>query len=331
VAALALVHRAAHGPLIGNGLAWLAAHRTADGGWGDTARSQSNLSTTALAWAAFGAAGSQGGCGSHRTVVADAEAWLAPPAGGLEPSVWPRPSRALWQRPHLLGAHSHDVRAGRPAGQGRSAWRRVAPLPFELAVFPHRLYKWLRLPVVSYALPALIAIGQARFHHAPPCNPVARLARHAARAKSLRVLRGTQPESGGFLEAVPITSFVAMSLASIGEARHPVAVRAVEFLRGTARPDGSWPIDANLATWATTLSVNALGDALPDDAREPILQWLLRQQHLVEHPYTHAEPGGWAWTDLSGGVPDADDTAGALLALRELLSTSAPALPQSQS
>src|SRR5262249_1780748 len=29
-------------------------------------------------------------------------------------------------------------------------------------------------------------------------------------------------------------------------------------------------------------------------------------------------PGGWAWTPLPGGVPDADDTAGALLALRNL-------------
>src|SRR4029077_15266961 len=33
---------------------------------------------------------------------------------------------------------------------------------------------------------------------------------------------------------------------------------------------------------------------------------------------THAAPGGWAWTNLPGGVPDADDTAGALLALRLL-------------
>jgi len=33
------------------------------------------------------------------------------------------------------------------------------------------------------------------------------------------------------------------------------------------------------------------------------------------HPYTNADPGGWAWTDLPGGVPDADDTPGAMLAL----------------
>jgi len=30
------------------------------------------------------------------------------------------------------------------------------------------------------------------------------------------------------------------------------------------------------------------------------------------------DPGGWAWTDLPGGVPDADDTPGALMALRVL-------------
>jgi len=42
-----------------------------------------------------------------------------------------------------------------------------------------------------------------------------------------------------------------------------------------------------------------------------ILGWLKGQQYQVEHPYTHTAPGGWAWTDLSGGVPDADDTPGA--------------------
>jgi squalene-hopene/tetraprenyl-beta-curcumene cyclase len=38
-------------------------------------------------------------------------------------------------------------------------------------------------------------------------------------------------------------------------------------------------------------------------------------QHKVRHPFTGADPGGWGWTDLSGAVPDADDTPGALLAL----------------
>ena len=33
------------------------------------------------------------------------------------------------------------------------------------------------------------------------------------------------------------------------------------------------------------------------------------------HPFTGAAPGGWGWTHLPGGVPDADDTSGAILAL----------------
>jgi len=313
VGALALMDPAAHEPLIRKGVRWLAAHQNPDGGWGDTVQSHSNLSTTALVWAALGVTGGQA------PVVADAEAWLTRAAGGLEPERLAETIAARYGADRTFSAPilTMCALAGR-LGQGRAAWRHVAPLPFELAACPHRLYKWLGLPVVSYALPALIAIGQARFRHAPPRNPIARVVRHALRAKSLRVLQRTQPESGGFLEAVPITSFVAMSLASVGEARHPVAARAAEFLLRTVRPDGSWPIEVNLATWTTSLSVSALGEALPQEARQPILDWLFAQQHRVEHPYTHAEPGGWAWTDLSGGVPDADDTAGALLAIRHL-------------
>jgi squalene-hopene/tetraprenyl-beta-curcumene cyclase len=116
-----------------------------------------------------------------------------------------------------------------------------------------------------------------------------------------------------------------MSLIAAGHAQHPVVRKGVEFLEASVLADGSWPIDTNLATWVTTLSVNALGersaahtDSLDDGDRASIRQWLLGQQYRVEHPYTHAAPGGWAWTDLSGGVPDADDTPGALLAMRRL-------------
>src|SRR6185369_8668436 len=89
-------------------------------------------------------------------------------------------------------------------------------------------------------------------------------------------------------------------------------------LVNSVRDDGSWPIDTNLATWVTTLAVNALGDELPQDSGKPIRDWLLAQQYRTVHPYTNADPGGWAWTDLPGGVPDADDTAGAILALFHL-------------
>jgi squalene-hopene/tetraprenyl-beta-curcumene cyclase len=70
----------------------------------------------------------------------------------------------------------------------------------------------------------------------------------------------------------------------------------------------------------TSLAVNALSasDRFSATDRQTTLQWIIARQYREEHPFTHASPGGWAWTDLSGGVPDADDTSGALLALWNL-------------
>ena len=203
-------------------------------------------------------------------------------------------------------------------------WRKVPALPFELACLPQRWYHRLNLPVVSYAIPALVAIGQAKFHHCPPGNPVTRWIRGAARKRSLAILEAIQPASGGFLEATPLTSFVVMSLASIGAAEHPVVRRGVEFLLASVRADGSWPIDTNLATWNTSQALTSLEwqlsehdspHAAPDEGAIRALDWLLSCQHRTQHPFTGAAPGGWAWTDLAGGVPDADDTSAALLAL----------------
>ncbi|MDA1014797.1 MAG: squalene--hopene cyclase, partial [Planctomycetota bacterium] len=99
---------------------------------------------------------------------------------------------------------------------------------------------------------------------------------------------------------------------------HPVTQRGVGFILQSVREDGSWPIDTNLATWVTTLSVNALADDVPTANRADILKWVIEQQYRVVHPYTNADPGGWAWTDLPGGVPDADDTPGGILAVLNL-------------
>jgi squalene-hopene/tetraprenyl-beta-curcumene cyclase len=202
---------------------------------------------------------------------------------------------------------------------GLIPWTEISPLPFELAWLPHNFYRFVRLPVVSYALPALIAIGQARHYHAPSWNPLLRLLRNMAVKPTLRRLTSIQPESGGFLEASPLTSFVTMSLASMGLTEHPVAKLGVKFLVDSIRSDGSWPIDTNLATWVTTLSINAIQRTdVPESLVDGLVNWLLEQQHRQVHRYTNAAPGGWAWTDLSGGVPDADDTPGAILALHKL-------------
>jgi squalene-hopene/tetraprenyl-beta-curcumene cyclase len=203
-------------------------------------------------------------------------------------------------------------------------WKEVPRLPFELACLPQSWYRFAKMPVVSYALPALIAIGQCVHAHRPTWNPITGPTRWLARGLSLRVLRRIQPSSGGYLEATPLTSFVVMALSSIRRQRRAaeqlVLQEGVRFIVNSVRPDGSWPIDTNLATWVTTLSINALAnhDLESLDSRAQILTWLLQQQYKTRHPYTGADPGGWAWTELPGGVPDCDDTPGALLALRQL-------------
>ncbi|MEX2287512.1 MAG: prenyltransferase/squalene oxidase repeat-containing protein [Planctomycetaceae bacterium] len=313
VMALQMVERAggrSFASLIDGGLTWLAKHQQADGGWGDTVKSISNISTTMLARASFHAAGADE---QFRSIVDAADSYIDR-VGGIDAVLRRYGKDKTFSIPIL----THCALAG------LVDWEDVLPLPFELACLPARFYKTVRLPVVSYALPALIAIGQVRFHHGMPRNPLVRLVRKSAVRRSLKVLERIQPTSGGFLEAAPLTSFVTMSLAAMGLAGHPVACKGVEFLVNSVRDDGSWPIDTNLATWVTTLSVNALGEELPSEARPAIRDWLLGQQYREVHPYTNADPGGWAWTDLPGGVPDADDTSGAILALLNLRHDIAP-------
>jgi squalene-hopene/tetraprenyl-beta-curcumene cyclase len=308
--------------LVAHGLTWLANTQNADGGWGDTVYSFSNVSTTALCRAAFSAAKSSE---SFDETVLKAEAWLTKAAGDASTASLVRTivNRYGKDRTFSVPILTMLALAGR-LGEGRAAWRQVPQLPFELAACPHRWFQWIRLPVVSYALPALIAIGQVRHYHCPTRNPLALLVRRWTLRPTLRVLESIQPESGGFLEATPLTSFVTMSLLAAGQAGNPVTRRGIQFLQRSVLPDGSWPIDTNLATWLTTLSVNAMtgdtgsADTLSAGDRRTILEWLRRQQYRTEHPFTHAAPGGWAWTDLTGGVPDADDTSGALLALSRL-------------
>jgi squalene-hopene/tetraprenyl-beta-curcumene cyclase len=199
-------------------------------------------------------------------------------------------------------------------------WNDIPALPFELAVFPHSWYKALRLHVVSYALPALIAIGLLLDRRRPPAGVLRRLVRKAARPRVLEKLRRIQPEQGGFLEAAPLTSFVAMAMTALYGRGQPVAAECLRFLRRSQRSEGAWPIDTNLSVWLTTAAVAALSAAgrLTGIDRGRTARWIAARQYQARHLYTQAEPGGWAWTHLPGGVPDVDDTSGAILALGAL-------------
>ncbi len=287
--------------LIVHSLHWLAEQQNEDGGWGDSDRSRSNIATTMLVQAAFHLTGVPA---KFDGLLERSDEYVKSQGGiaGLKQRFGNDKTFAV---PILANCALADM----------IPWRKVAALPFELACFPQRWYSRLNMQVVSYAIPALVAIGQARDFHAPSRNPLVRWLRHWAKKRSLAVLEEIQPASGGYLEATPLTSFVVMSLASMGMTDHPVVRRGVEFLLASVRADGSWPIDTNLATWNTSQAIHALAEEKADI--DPALEWLLSCQQTRRHPYTGSPPGGWGWTDLSGSVPDTDDTSAALLALAD--------------
>jgi squalene-hopene/tetraprenyl-beta-curcumene cyclase len=289
-------------PLIEAGVRYLVGQQNSDGGFGDTDKSYSNIATTYLVIAALHLAERDK---EHADLLS--RAWNYVESKGGIPGL---KQRYGTDKTFVVPIMTNMALAG------LCDWKEISPLPFELACIPQSWYRFAQMPVVSYAIPALVAIGQAHYFHRRPWNPYSRFVRGAAVGRSMQVLRNMQPESGGYLEATPLTSFVVMSLAATGRADHEVTREGVKFIRNSLRADGSWPIDTNLATWVTSLSLNALAAGGQESlADERCWSWLLACQHLQRHPFTGADPGGWGWTDLSGAVPDADDTPGALLAL----------------
>ncbi len=334
---------------IAAGCQWLLRQQNGDGGFGDTDRSYSNIATTLLVIAAWELAQP---AGRSLAEVADdtvGSAWQTQIATHAAAAWEYVDGEGKWEG--LRRRYGTDKTFVVPilsncALAGLVDWREVAQLPFEAAWLPQELYRWASLPVVSYAVPALVAIGQARFHFAPTKNPLLRALRRRAIAPTLKVLKAMQPASGGYLEATPLTSFVLMNLAACGQGHLPVSQDCLRFLLDARLEDGSWPIDTNLATWVTSLSLHALSrrgplklalsepcpgtDAAVESAASEeapaasslvsstALRWLLACQHRQRHPFTGANPGGWGWTDLSGAVPDADDTPAALLAISHI-------------
>lgn len=294
-----------HG-LVKGATAWLTRAQNADGGWGDTPDSPSNIAATLLSVCALQVTGAEA------DALSRAREHLAALGAGDAAGI----ARAIDRRYGTDRTFSTPILTT-CALAGLTPWREVPALPLELAALPRSLHRWLRLQVVSYALPALIAVGAAIHHHAPARNPLTRAMRAAALRPALRLLPRLQPDSGGFLEAAPLTAFVAMALAEVTGPEHEVIVNACRFLRATVRSDGSWPIDTNLSVWVTTNALTALrvSGGVPFEVGERARRWLLEHQQTTVHPFTGAQPGGWAWTHLPGGVPDADDTAGAVLTM----------------
>lgn len=310
---------------IEKGLAWLLKTQNHDGGWGDCPKSLSNPSTTLLVLSALRITGR----GDDPRAIAYLKSVLGDDiAAGIH---------EIYGEDHTFSVPILTT----CAIAGIVSWSSVPRLPYPLATMPYQLFNLLKLQVVSYAMPALIAVGLAIDKKRGQSFLGKRVEK-----KVLTILEQTMPESGGFLEATPLTAFVSMSLLTVLEdsplpprgggqdtPAERVLSKALAFLRDQQREDGSWPIDTNLAQWVTSCAINALRTARIEPPQSAIA-WTLANQTKTVHPFTHAAPGGWGWTDLSGSVPDGDDTSAALLVLSGSLtcqtSQTGPTIPTVQ-
>lgn len=309
-------------PLIINGLDWLLEHHNKDGGFGDTPESNSNVSTSLLCYAAIRY------CGEGGQRLGDAilgiESYLGQQGvdltnGDMVSSV--------------LRFYGNDLTFSTPILSmlvicgvlDKDACASIPQLPFEFTLFPPSWYGVFNLRVVSYAIPALIAVGIFIFVVRTRHNPIMRWIRSRSILPALRTLEALVPASGGFLEAIPLTAFVSMCLIASGFKGSPISTKGIDFLRNGQRPDGSWPIDTDLSTWVTTLSIKAFGSQMhkefPLAEVNKVSAHLKAIQQSTIHPFNLAQPGGWGWTNFAGSVPDVDDTSGAILALIELYGT----------
>ena len=137
-------------------------------------------------------------------------------------------------------------------------WRQVPTQAFERFCLPPRWQREIQTPAARYASPLVMAVGLAKFHHDPPRNPIMRLLRHSLRNKTLACLEQLQAADDSYLASPLVTSFVVMSLASMGGQEHAIVERGIEFLLSSVRADASWSVTVNLATTNTALAIESL-------------------------------------------------------------------------
>ncbi|OFX58160.1 MAG: hypothetical protein A2066_02670 [Bacteroidetes bacterium GWB2_41_8] len=302
---------------ISSGLNWLKQNVNADGGFGDSPKSVSNVSTSLLCYAAAKITNESGSNAGLLQLLGDylRSQNIDVDSAKLIPAIL---DFYKTDRTFSVPILTMCAFCGVP---GKEAFDSIPQLPFELSLLPRKFYSALNLSVVSYAIPALVAVGIAIFKHKQRKNPLMRLIREASVKKSLRLLRKIQPESGGYLEAIPLTAFVVLCLVESGYRDLEVVRDGIAFLKRTQREDGSWPIDIDLSTWVTTLAVKSIKnqpDILSLDEKQKLTNHLLGIQNKEIHPFNGTRSGGWGWTSHSGSVPDGDDTPGTILALLAL-------------
>ena len=303
---------------IRKGILWLQKNINSNGSYGDTPESKGNVSTSLLVYAALNLYAA-----SDEQIKATQQK-VAGYLSSLKIDVQ-SPQVAKFILAHYQKDYTFSVPILAMCGvcgvPGNDAFNHIPQLPFELSLLPQKFYRLLNLSVVSYAIPALVAVG-ILIYKKKKSNLFWRVIRRFSIKKAMKILHRMLPESGGFLEAIPLTAFVSLSLINSGFADTVVVKKGIQFLKRTQREDGGWPIDVDLSTWVTSLSVKAfrgkLEGFLNSDQEDKIADYFRLIQNEKIHPFNGTGPGGWGWTNYSGSVPDGDDTPGAMLALLKL-------------
>ena len=318
VTALHFDNKQVHAESISKGLNWLRMNINSDGSFGDTPESPGNVSSSLLVYASF-------------NLYSESIGWIKPfqkrisgylSSQGVEvnSSEISKSILCFYQNDHTFSVPILTM-CGLCGIPEKDAFNHIPQLPFELSLMPRRFYRLLNLSVVSYALPALVAVGIVIFKK-KNSNFLMRYIRRFSIPRAMSILHQILPESGGFLEASPLTAFVSISLINAGFGESKVVKSGIQFLKSTQREDGSWPIDVNLSSWVTSLAVKGFRSGLPRFLNAELQEKITNHFRLIQnnkvHPFNGTAPGGWGWTNHTGSVPDGDDTPGIILALLKL-------------
>lgn len=301
IVALKLYDETRYSDRIQRGRQWLLRTQLGDGGWGDALIDESNINATSLAIGALTFTDTVGGLDdtAYRTAMDKARERLER-FGGFD--AVGDPQRCTLSGPCRTVA----------ALAGIMDWKKIKRLRPEVILIPARLRR-----TISTTFPAYLAISM--LHSVKVDHPLNHFPSYPRACEmSLRWLAQTQGPNGSFEESAFLSSVIIMGLTATGHHDLPWVAPTVRFVLDSQRQDGGWPIDRDLETFDTDMTVFALKEAgVEVPAADQVRDWLLSRQFTERCFPTSAAPGGWAWA-MPAGWPDSDDTSYTLLALRQL-------------
>ncbi len=323
--------------LLVGGLHWLASVQNSDGGWGDCDGARSSLAATAMVLAAFRLTGVPA---KYADLLARADEFICA-QDGLDKLRQPRQRDRTWAAPILTACALAEM----------VPWCRVPAVAFERYGRPANREDGFasRVDEQGSSHAVHVAAGLARFHHAPPRNPLRHWLRRRVVQASLQQLELWQAADGSFAASPLATAFVVINLAGSGARDHAVVQKGVEYLFAGVRADVTWTVVSDLSIRNTSSALAALcsdaacvaaaweypnretcetrlrANQVPDDHSDDqanddwlaraALEWLLSRERKSDGSEAADAAGGWAWSDSPGAIVNVVDTAKVLTTL----------------